>query len=200
LCRERRRNDKRRRTSLIAQPDRADHSKGETMTTVPQPETEAQTPCGLNHLVLNVRDIEESHRFWTELLGFRQVGTSRRPDPTGKPPMRFYSGERDGRLRHHDIALVEGSTPPANPAAHPQALNHVAIEYPTQEAWRKQIAFLTARGVGLHRRVERGVTHSIHLTDPNGNEIELVHELPRALWENDIDAALNHAVERPVAD
>ncbi len=161
-------------------------------------EMAAQTPCGLNHLVLHVHDIEASHRFWTELLGFRHVGTSRRPDPAGKPPMRFYSGERDGKLHHHDIALVEGSAPTADRSLHPQALNHVAIEYPTQEAWRKQIAFLTARGAALHRRVERGVTHSISVTDPNGYEIELVHELPRATWENDIDAALNHAVERPV--
>ena len=133
------------------------------------------------------------------MLGFRQVGTSRRPDPDGKPPMRFYSGERDGKLHHHDIALVEGSTTLANTAVLPQALNHVAIEYATQEAWRKQIAFLTARGVALHRRVERGVTHSIHLTDLNGNEIELVYELPRTMWESDIDAAFNQAVERPVA-
>jgi catechol 2,3-dioxygenase len=167
------------------------------MTPVIQPETEAQTPLGLNHLVLNVRDIDESHRFWTDLLGFHQVGMSRRPGPDGSRPMRFYSGERDGKLRHHDIALIEGS-PPADPAAHPQALNHVAIEYATEEAWRKQIAFLTARGAVLYRHIERGVTHSIHLTDPNGYEIELVCELPRALWENDINAALNHAVERPI--
>ncbi|MFZ0021454.1 MAG: hypothetical protein WAL10_29430, partial [Acetobacteraceae bacterium] len=65
----------------------------------------------------------------------------------------------------------------------------------TQEAWHKQIAFLTAHG-----RVDRGVTHSIHLSDPNGNEIELVHELPRELWEGDIDAALNRAVERPISE
>lgn len=168
------------------------------MTLMSELDTEAQTPCGLNHLVLNVRDIEESHRFWTELLGFRQVGASRRPGADGKPPMRFYSGERDGKLRHHDIALVEASVPPAD-LAHPQALNHVAVEYATQEAWQRQIAFLTARGVALYRRVERGVTHSIHLTDPDGHQIELVCELPRALWENDIDAALNYAVERPVA-
>ncbi len=170
------------------------------MTSLIQLETEAQTPCGLNHLVLNVRDIEESHRFWTDLLGFHQVGVSHRPDPDGKPPMRFYSGKRDGKLRHHDIALVEGLAPPAGAAVHPQALNHVAIEYATQWAWQKQIAFLIKRGVVLYRRVERGVTHSIHLTDPNGYQIELVYELPRALWESNIDAALNHAVERPIAD
>ncbi len=183
-----------------AMPVAAGIMKGETTATVLEPGIEPQTPCGLNHLVLNVRDIEELHRFWTELLGFRHVGTSRRRDPGGRPPMRFYSGERDGRLRHHDIALVEAPVPPAELAEHPQALNHVAVEYATPEAWRKQIAFLTARGVVLHRWVERGVTHSIHLTDPNGYEIELVHELPRALWENDIDAALNRAVERAVAD
>ena len=33
------------------------------------------TPIGLNHLVINVRDIEASHKFWTEMLGFQQVGS-----------------------------------------------------------------------------------------------------------------------------
>jgi catechol 2,3-dioxygenase len=95
--------------------------------------------------------------------------------------------------------LVEGLLPD-DLAEHPQALNHVAIEYATQEAWQKQIAFLTARGVTLYGRVDRGVTRSIHLTDPNGNEVELVHELPRELWEGDIDAALNRAVERSIGE
>ena len=25
----------------------------------------AQTPCGINHIVLNVRDMDVAHRFWT---------------------------------------------------------------------------------------------------------------------------------------
>src|SRR6516165_8120749 len=61
------------------------------------------TPVGLNHLVLNVRDLEESHRFWTEILGFKQVGelksTPQRPNP---PKMRFYSGDHEGKMQHHD--------------------------------------------------------------------------------------------------
>jgi catechol 2,3-dioxygenase len=170
------------------------------MTVLSDSRAEAQTPCGLNHLVLNVRDIEESHRFWTEFLGFRHVGTLRRPGPDGKPRprMRFYSGELDGELRHHDIALVERTSLPADLVEHSQTLNHVAIGYATSEAWHKQIAFLTAQGVTLYGRVDRGVTQSIHLTDPNGCEVELVYELPRELWEGDIDAALNQAVERPM--
>ena len=31
-------------------------------------------PSGLNHLVLNVRNMDESHAFWTEVVGLKQVG------------------------------------------------------------------------------------------------------------------------------
>ena len=154
----------------------------------------ARTPCGINHIVLNVRDIDLAHRFWTESLGFRQVGTGRTPSD-GSRPMRFYSGEVDGKLRHHDIALLERENLARDGA---RTLNHVAIAYPTFEAFQQQIAFLLARGVALHRRIDRGVTHSIHRKDPDGNEIELVHELPREAWEGDIQAALDRAVELPI--
>jgi catechol 2,3-dioxygenase len=156
----------------------------------------AQTPCGINHIVLNVSDMDVAHRFWTECLGFKHVATSAHAPSDGSRPMRFYSGEVDGKLRHHDIALVERAASDGDA----RSLNHVAIAYPTLTAFRQQIAFLMARGVALHRRVDRGVTRSIHLKDPDGNEIELVHELPREAWEGDIEAALNRSVELNVAE
>ena len=45
-----------------------------TSPIAPPAPTEAMTPGGINHLVINVRDMEESHRFWTEILGFKEVG------------------------------------------------------------------------------------------------------------------------------
>src|SRR5258708_11983239 len=71
--------------------------------------TAAVAPGGINHLVINVRDIEESHKFWTEILGFKQVGQSSRR------PMRFYSGDHGGQMNHHDIALVENPNLPKPP-------------------------------------------------------------------------------------
>jgi catechol 2,3-dioxygenase len=157
-----------------------------------------QVPSGVNHLVVNVRDIEESHRFWTDLLGFRHVGTSRRVRADGGPPTRFYSGMKDGKLHHHDIALYQQPALAHVDDLRPQSLDHIAIEYASEGAWRAQIRFLTDHGVVLHRLIERGATHSIHLTDPNGIAVELVFELPRAQWEDDIDGALNRAVSRPL--
>ena len=47
--------------------------------------TQAETPRGINHVVLNVRDLEVSHRFWTEIMGFKCVGrSSRSPAARGR--------------------------------------------------------------------------------------------------------------------
>jgi catechol 2,3-dioxygenase len=156
----------------------------------------AVTPIGLNHLVLNVRDIEASHRFWTELLGFHQVGEV--PPGLGgvrRGAMRFYSGVRDGRMHHHDIALVD--TPDLGQPDGPNPIGHVAIALPDRSAWLRQLAFLQSRGVAFERRVEHGMTHSLYIRDPNGYSVELLYELPREVWESDINAALNHYVAVP---
>ncbi|QQS14254.1 MAG: VOC family protein [Rhodospirillales bacterium] len=163
----------------------------------------AVTPRGINHLVLNVRNIEESHRFWTEMLGFRQVGqlkpTPQRPEP---PKMRFYSGDQDGHTHHHDIALVENASLPEPPKewsmfGMPTAVNHVAITLPDRESWLRQLAFLQSRGVKFERRVDHGMTHSLYIRDPNGYGVELLYELPKEVWAGDIDGALNYARTLP---
>jgi catechol 2,3-dioxygenase-like lactoylglutathione lyase family enzyme len=167
-----------------------------TGSVVPTPPAEAVTPGGLNHLVINVRDIEESHRFWTEILGFKQVGASSRR------PMRFYSGDHGGQMNHHDIALVENKDLPPPPAdfqlfGHPVAINHIAITLPNREAWLKQLAFLRSKGVKFHRRVNHGMTHSLYISDPNGYGVEVLYELPREVWGDNIQGALDYAEGLP---
>ena len=163
----------------------------------------AVTPVGINHLVLNVRDMEESHRFWTEILGFQQVGQVRaRPDRPNPPNMRFYSGDHGGKFHHHDIALVENRDLPPPPKewsmfGMPMAVNHIAITLPDREAWLKQLRFLQEKGVGFDRRVDHGMTHSVYIHDPNGYGVELLYDLPREVWESDIDAALNYSTRLP---
>ena len=113
------------------------------MTNVP---TKAITPVGLNHVVFNVRDMDESHAFWTEILGFKQVGELKpRPDRPNPPRMRFYSYDHgDGRMSHHDLALVENPSLPAPPAewgmfGAPVAINHIAIAMPDRESFTAKL-------------------------------------------------------------
>ena len=167
--------------------------------------TEPVAPRGVNHLVLNVRNIEESHHFWSNLLGFRQVGNLvAAPDGHERPTMRFYSGVRGGPegQHHHDIALMEQDDlqPPPEKwtlGSGGCAVNHIAITYPDRESWLSQVQFLMDNGVRIGRRTDHGMTHSVYITDPNGYGVEVLYDLPREVWENDINGALNYAVDHP---
>ena len=168
----------------------------------PAAPAEAVSPRGINHLVLNVRDIEESYRFWTEIVGLKQVAALRpRPNGPALPKMRFYSADHDGKLTHHDVALVESPNlpPPAEwvLADGSVAINHVALAMPSREAWLKQLAFLQSRGIKFNWRVNHGVTHSVYINDPNGYGVEFLYELPREMWENDIQGAIDYLENLP---
>ena len=167
-----------------------------TSKIVPKAPAKAMTPAGINHLVINVRDMDESHRFWTEILGFKEVGRSSRRN------MRFYSGDHGGLMNHHDIALVENKDLPAPPAdwamfGMPVAINHIAITMPNRAAWLRQLAFLRQKGVKFQRRVNHGMTHSLYISDPNGYGVEVLYELPREVWGDNIQGALDYAEGLP---
>ena len=164
---------------------------------------QAMTPRGVNHIVLNVRDIEVSHRFYTEVLGFKQVAALK-PKPD-RPPltMRFYSGvDEQGHVNHHDIALCQIPKADGPQAAewdlYPNrpGVNHIAVTMPDRETWLAQLAFLREKGVKFLRRINHGMTHSLYISDPDGNGIEVLYELAPEVWE-DIDAAQNYSERLP---
>jgi len=175
--------------------------------TMATPPTHAQPPRSINHMVLNVRNLEVSHRFWTEIIGFRCVAELKPIPGRQRPKMRFYSGlDAHGNVTHHDLALAE--VPGADGAGGADrapwdlmpsrvGLNHVAIAWPDRESWLKQLAFLQRRGVPFHRRINHGMTHSVYISDPDGHGIEVLYELPREVWEADIDAAQNYSERLP---
>jgi catechol 2,3-dioxygenase-like lactoylglutathione lyase family enzyme len=163
-------------------------------------QAQAMAPRGVNHLVINVRNMAESHRFWTEVIGFQRVGTGQHREGDAPPrAMAFYSGQHEGRLTHHDIALVEYPELPA-PAADGtvlSAINHIGIAYPDRETWLRQLSYLQSIGVKFERRIEHGMSRSLYIRDPNGYGVELLYELPRHVWEGNIQAALDHHITLP---
>jgi catechol 2,3-dioxygenase len=167
--------------------------------------TQAQSPRGINHLVLNVRNLEASHKFWTEIIGFKCVAALKPIPGRKRPKMRFYSGvDAHGDVTHHDLALAEiaqtgesGSPEEWNLMSNRPGINHVAICWPDRESWLKQVAFLQSKGVPFHRRVNHGMTHSVYISDPDGHGIEVLYELPREVWGGDIDGAQNYAENLP---
>ena len=170
-----------------------------------QPPSKAQTPRGVNHLVLNVRDLDVSHQFWTEIMGFKMVAELKPKPSRGPLKMRFYSGvDEHGDVNHHDLALAEIPKDQAAGGAEDWSLfpkrvglNHVAIMWADRESWLKQVEFMQSKGVKFLRRINHGMTHSVYIADPDGHGIEVLYELPREVWGDDIDGAQNFAEQLP---
>ena len=111
------------------------------------------------------------------------------------PKMRFYSGDHGGKITHHDVALVE------NPNLPPPPAGLAAVRRPGDQPRRdrdaeprslcRKLEDLQAKGVKFNMRVNHGVTHSVYINDPNGYGVELLYELPREMWEGDIDGGSN---------
>lgn len=155
------------------------------------PSTRPSVGASINHLVLNVRDIEVSHRFYTEVLGFQQCG-----ELTHTMTMRFYRGDAD---HHHDLALAQIVDPASAPDQEPWSMearrvgvNHIAIGYPDRRSWLDQLHHLEACGVEVIIRGNHGMTHSAYIADPDGYGLEIVYDVPADAWEGDVDAALNY--------
>ena len=152
--------------------------------------------AAVQHLVLRVRDIEASHHFYTRILGFEKCGQHNEID------MRFYRGDPD---HHHDLALAQ--LVDAESAASPEpwrmfgrtpGIDHIAICYPSREAWLNQIAWMKAQGVEFLVRGNHGMTHSAYVADPDGNGIEVLYDVPSDVWKGDVNAALNFFEHRPL--
>jgi catechol 2,3-dioxygenase len=47
-------------------------------------------------------------------------------------------------------------------------------------------------GIKTALRGNHGMTHSAYVVDPDGHGIEVLYDLPKDVWEGDVDAALSY--------
>ena len=120
----------------------------------------------LGHVVLKVRDLQRSEDFYSGTLRMRVI--SRLSDPR----MSFFTLETTEN--HHDFALMElGSVAPA-PAGDATGLSHVAFKVGSSlEEFRLARSVLDESGTPVLYEAQRGFSRSVHVLDPDGNEIEL---------------------------
>jgi len=137
----------------------------------------------LNHAVLYVRDLEESVRFYTDVLGFRRVDMT----PDGYRGAAFL--QAPGSTNDHDLGLFEiGAAAAASGAGRSTVgLYHLAWEVDTLDELER-VALALTQADALGGSSDHGSTKSLYGHDPNGLEFEIVWLIPADLLD---DAALD---------
>jgi len=125
----------------------------------------------LGHVVVKVHSAQRSEAFYSGILGIPVV--SRISEPVR---MTFFSL---GSGHHHDFAVLEvGDDAPA-PDSGATGLAHVAFKIgDSLEEYRSAEADLNAAQITVLYTAERTHTKSLHLHDPDGNEVELYVDSP----------------------
>jgi catechol-2,3-dioxygenase len=142
----------------------------------------------LGHLVLYVRDVQRSARFYGDVLGWPAAF----PAGEGSPVAAFSSGRT-----HHELLLIE-----VGEDAAPQArgrhlgLYHFGLKVgDSDDELREAVDRLHRFGVTVVGSSDHTVTHSLYILDPDGNEVELYVDVPGVDWK---DPATVMAMAKPL--
>ena len=133
----------------------------------------------LGHLVLYVRDLERSRRFYKEVLGWKEVA--------GDTPLQFPAAAFSSGRTHHELLLIEvGPNAAAIPEGRRVGLYHFGLKIgTTDDQLREAVQQLESAGVTIVGASDHGVTHSVYILDPDGNEIELFIDVQPETWRDD---------------
>ena len=130
---------------------------------------------GLNHVVLYVRDIARTKKFYSEVLGLETMID----DPHGR--YLFMRGPQSPN--HHDIAFfaVGDGAGPSAAGRSTVGMYHFAWEVPTLAELEEMRQRLAAAGA-LIGASDHGVNKSLYSVDPDGLEFEVMWLVPPEHW------------------
>ncbi|HTN70947.1 MAG TPA: VOC family protein [Methylomirabilota bacterium] len=126
------------------------------------------------HLVLSVKDLQRSKRFFTEVMGFKISGES-------DNGMIFFSP--DFNDNHHMLAIRQAKQGAEMPDKTRVGMDHVAYELGSFAELQDAYRIFKDKGVTIHHTVFHGVTKSIYFLDPDGNMLEVYCNVPPDVYK-----------------
>ena len=127
----------------------------------------------LNHAVLFVRDVDRAAAFYRDVFGFEEM---ERPPGMRAAFMRSPIGGN-----HHDLGLFEVGANAVKPPRGSVGLYHLAWQVATIEDLATADAALREVGA-LTGASDHGVSKSLYGRDPDGNEFEIMWQVPPEAW------------------
>ncbi len=139
----------------------------------------------LGHLVLYVRDLDRSRRFYRDVLGWREVA--------GETPLHFPAAAFSSGRTHHELLLIEvGESAAPIPPGRRVGMYHFGLKVgDSDDELRTVLSRLQEAGVTVLGATDHTVTHSLYVLDPDGNELELYIDVPGVDWKTNPEALMS---------
>jgi catechol 2,3-dioxygenase-like lactoylglutathione lyase family enzyme len=129
-----------------------------------------------HHVALATKDLEATHRFYTEVMGFQLAKVVAAPTPEGGWAKHvFYETGDDGQMIAfwdlHVDSIRDFPTDLNKSIGLPTWVNHVAFDAPSLDALRARREQWQAHGITV-LEIDHEWCTSIYATDPNGILVE----------------------------
>lgn len=123
----------------------------------------------VGHLVLRVKDVERSRRFFEEVLNFPVVAQNERG-------MVFFS--TDVADNHHMLAIMPAKEGAPMPAPEGVGMQHVSFELASFAELQSAYRTFKEKGVNICYTTYHGISKSVYFNDPDGNMLEVYCNVP----------------------
>ncbi|UTI65468.1 VOC family protein [Paraconexibacter antarcticus] len=142
----------------------------------------------IGHVHLRTADIDRVRAFYVGVLGFDVIFEARNVPGWGTTgDILFLSA---GGYHHHlgfNTWKSAGGGPTPDGVA---GLHHVALNYPTRAALGDAVRRLRAADWPLRQVSDHGTHLAIYVSDPDGNDLELVYDRPMDEWPRQDDGTI----------
>jgi len=138
----------------------------------------------LGHYVLYVRNMAPMVKFYTDVVGLDVAGTTFGGRATALT----------GGRTHHELLLIEVGEAPGPMQGRRVGLYHTGwCIGDHDDQLRAAIERCKGHGIAVMGTTDHGVSHSVYVLDPDGNEVEMYVDVPDFDWKNN-DQWLEHPV------
>jgi catechol 2,3-dioxygenase len=129
-------------------------------------------PKFLQHVNVYVRNVERSHKWYTDLLSLHTYDYI-----PGRGA--FLSADEN---QSHEIALIQLGDDVPLAQQKQVGLNHMGWMMASLDDLKAMYHRLRERGIPIDHVTDHGISIGIYFRDPDGNGIEVTYELPRSEW------------------
>jgi catechol 2,3-dioxygenase len=120
----------------------------------------------VGHVVIKMRDLEKAKQFYQGVLGMKIAEEA---------PFGVFFRFND---YHHDIAVFRTDPEADLPKKDQVGLVHIALVADNVQSVKEYYDRAKAMGVEIVGSSDHGMTKSLYIKDPEGNEIEIYAEVP----------------------